>query len=184
VDYFSKGAMLRMEPEQAAKGRGGGVVIQDNNSKKMIVLMDAQKSYMEMPIRNASVEGDGRGGKKARAEQKAKVTKTGKTETILGYSCEQYLVKSGQSEMEVWITKDLGPFFGMVGPGGGTAVWEKEAKTQGGFPMRVIGKDKEGKEDYRMDVTKVEKKTLSASLFAPPSGYKKMDMPMGMPFGR
>jgi hypothetical protein len=40
------------------------------------------------------------------------VEKTGKTMEILGYNCEQYIVKDEDgSESEIWATKALGAFF-------------------------------------------------------------------------
>ena len=43
---------------------------------------------------------------------------------------------------------------------------------------RVIQRSKEGApEDMRLEVTKVEKSKLAESLFLPPEGYQKFEMP-------
>jgi hypothetical protein len=40
---------------------------------------------------------------------------------------------------------------------------------------------KDGKDEVALEATKVERKSLDASLFAPPASYKKMEMNMKMP---
>lgn len=65
------------------------------------------------------------------------------------------------------------------GPGGGGAVpqaWERALAGKDLFPLRVVARDKGGKEDFRLEATAIEKQTLAAALFAPPAGYQKLDM--------
>ena len=45
------------------------------------------------------------------------------------------------------------------------------------FPMRVVGSSADGKETFRLEVTAVEKKSLPASDFQVPPGWKKFEMP-------
>jgi hypothetical protein len=58
------------------------------------------------------------------------------------------------------------------------AKWEEALKgSKGGFPLRVISHDAKGKETFRMEAKKIEPGPLPDSLFAPPAGYQKFEMP-------
>jgi hypothetical protein len=182
VKYLVKGDAMRMEMQSP---RGEMAMIFNMKERKLITLMPQMNSYMERTIDTAAQTPQG--GKKP------EFTKTGKTEKILGYDCEQYIVKEEKTETEVWAAKGLGTFMrpGMGGPMGGgrggmgageaASSWVQEIRSKGFFPLRAVTKNAEGKEESRMEVTKVEKKSLDASLFKAPEGWQKMEMPM---FGR
>lgn len=110
--------------------------------------------------------------------------KTGEKETILGYSAEKYLASSSDGKTDLWLAEGLGSF--MMAHGGGPMggkrgaaapqAWERALAGKDLFPVRVVGHDKDGKENFRMEVTAVEKKPLRDSLFTPPAGYQKFDL--------
>jgi hypothetical protein len=130
------------------------------------------QAYAEMTLKDGPAKGSGA------KESEPVVKKTGKTETILGYRCEQILITHGGKETEVWATKGLGRFI-QLDPGGGTAsAWERELASGDMFPLRVIEKDAKGKRVSAMEVTAVEKKSLSDSLFKVPANFNKLDIPM------
>ncbi|MBI3568161.1 MAG: DUF4412 domain-containing protein [Gemmatimonadetes bacterium] len=164
LDYLVKGSKLRME---MAGGRGGPmVVIFDMAERKMLMMMDAQKMYMEQSIPDPAPI--------AEKAKPAKIARTGKTETIAGYTCEHVIVtEADASTSDVCVAKGLGTW---RMPGGGRGGPPKEPEWQsglgdGGFPLKVQKGDK-----VMVEVTKVDKKTLDAALFAPPAGYQKFDM--------
>lgn len=180
MKYFVKGDFIRMETQSP---RGEMAIIMDSKNKKTIMLMPQMQSYMERTI-DAPTQGDAK---------KSEITKTGKTEKILGYDCEQFIMKGEKGETEMWAAKGLGTFtrLGMGGPGGPggrrggmggggqmAAAWEEEFRTKGYFPMRVVSLGADGKEESRLEVKKIEKKELDAALFKVPEGWQKMDMPM------
>ena len=51
----------------------------------------------------AEISSDVEDGKESYAE-----FKTGKTKTILGYSCDEYLIKDGGTEARMWVSEKLG----------------------------------------------------------------------------
>ena len=51
--------------------------------------------------------------------------------------------------------------------------WARELSRQGAFALRVA--DTTGVAVW--EVTRIEKKVLDAALFAPPHGYRRMEMP-------
>ena len=80
MDWYLKGDKGRME---MSRGEGRtSVMIFDATTRTMQMAMPGQKSYMEF-----SLAGE-RGEHLAQAFENQVVERTGKTETIAGYSCE------------------------------------------------------------------------------------------------
>ena len=50
--------------------------------------------------------------------------------------------------------------------------WAVALTTQKAFPLRVVVHDKMGKEEYRAEATRADRKKLDDALFHPPSAYK------------
>jgi hypothetical protein len=154
--------------------------IMDMKKLEMIMLMPKEKMYMVMPMKQ-TIE-------KAAASADIKdpnIEKTGRTETILGYKCDEYVTKDKNSTTEIWLAEGLGSFMGMGDNGGGgmfgkkkaAASWEEKFKGKPGFPLRVVTRDGKSKETFRMEATKIEPGSLPTSLFQPPSGWEKLQMP-------
>jgi hypothetical protein len=179
LDYSIKGQKLRMDIK--AEGRDA-TMIMDTAKMEMLMLMPEQKMYMTMPMKKPVEQAMAKQG-----ESTADVELTGKTETILGYKCNQILVKDKGTVTEVWAAEGLGAFMGMGNNGGGgpfggrksanAAKWEEVLKGKGGFPLRVISHDPSGKQTFKMEATKIEPGALPDSLFVPPAGYEKFAMP-------
>jgi hypothetical protein len=170
MTYMIKGEKVRMEYE--GQPRMKGVVLLDGKENKAYMLISQMNAYMELPAGQA-LEG---------TRTKPAITKTGKTQKILGYDCEQLIIKDAGTVTEAWVTKAIGKFqkFGM---GGGMQQekqddWQDNLAGSGMFPVRVVTKEGDT-ETSKMEVTKIEKKSLDASLFKIPEGYRKMNMPMG-----
>jgi hypothetical protein len=181
LDYSIKGQKLRMDMN--AEGNPVATIM-DMAKLEMIMLMPSEKMYMVQPIKKP-VEA---AADKA-VQNTADVEVTGKTEVILGYTCNQVLIKDKGTVTEAWLAEGLDGFQGLGAPGGGgggmfggkksanAAKWEEALKGKGGFPLRVISRDGKGKETYRMEATKVAPGPLPDSLFAPPSDFQKFQMP-------
>jgi hypothetical protein len=111
-------------------------------------------------------------------------------ETVAGYECDGYRVSVGGGPREdLWVTRKI-DLAGEMGP----AVWKefddlsREMKNmrmdsgdyeesaeyrkimEGGYPMKFV----DGGSGLVREVTLVEKKTISASLFEEPKGYEKV----------
>lgn len=176
-----KGTAVRTDME----GLPGGMIM-DFSKKEMIMLMDEQRMYMVHPIKPSDIPQDIK-DKAAAADPDVEVT--GKTETILGYQCNQIIVKDGKTVTEMWVAEGLGMFAGMGSPGGGggmfggkrdaavSAKWERALKGKGGFPLRVISRNPAGKETFKMEATKIAKGGVSDADFLPPKDYQKFQMP-------
>jgi hypothetical protein len=185
INYTMKGRKLRMDMN--AEGQATSMIM-DMEKLEMMMIMPAQQMYMLMPIKQPAGQGVEHAGNNP--GMAADIERTGKTEKILGYACEQILVtdKTKGTITEMWIAQGLGMFMGVSGGGGGpfggrggggppaTSKWEEVLKGKGGFPLRVISRDASGKQSFKMEATKIDPSSQPDSLFAPPEGYRKFDM--------
>lgn len=181
MDYSIKGQKLRMDI--SADGNQIATIM-DMDKLEMTMLMPEQQMYMVHPIKKP-LEKAGEVADKSTAE----IEVTGKTETILGYKCSQVLIKDKGTVTEAWLAEGLAAFQGLGAPGGGgggmfggkkganAAKWEEALKGKSGFPLRVITRDAKSKETFKMEATKVEPGPLPDSLFVPPAGFQKFQMP-------
>ena len=186
INYTMKGRKMRMDMN--AEGHPTSMIM-DMEKLEMMMMMPEQNMYMLMPIKQPARQAGEHAGNNP--GMGGDIERTGKTEKILGYICEQILVTDKAKGMvtEMWIAEDLGMFMGMGGGGGGpfggrggggppaTAKWEEVLKGKSGFPLRVISRDASGKQSFKMEATKIDPGSQPDSLFAPPAGYRKFQMP-------
>jgi outer membrane lipoprotein-sorting protein len=150
------------------------------------LLMPERNMYMVMPLKQPT---ERQLAKQERHAVNLDVNTTGKTDTILGYKADQIVVtdKEKGTTTEMWVAEGLGTFMGM-GSGGASpfaarqnpaaaAKWEEALQGKDGFPLRVVSHDAKGKETFKMEATKIEPGPLPESLFVPPAGYQKFEMP-------
>ncbi len=182
VNYSIKSPKMRMEVNE---GQHAATMIMDTEKLEMLVLIEQQHMYMVMPMKKPVEQAIDKSG-----DRDVDIQVTGKTDTILGYKCNQVLItdKSSGTVTECWLASDLGTFmgFGSGGGGGGPfggrkaaagAKWEEALKGKVGFPLRIIAHDAKGKETFKLETTKLEPGSLPAALFVPPADYKKFNMP-------
>jgi hypothetical protein len=178
LSYQMKHDKIRME--LAGQKQMGGMIM-DLGKRETLMIMEEQRMYMVMAMPDVAAQA-------AEAkEEDVKLEKTGKKETILGYTAEQYLATTKGQKTELWLAEGLGTFMSMPdgnpmgggrkgGGSGASRAWERALAGKELFPLRVVGLDQAGKESFRMEVTAIEKKSLPDSLFSPPDGYQKFDM--------
>jgi hypothetical protein len=187
-----KGTKTRTE---VSDGKQTTAMILDATAGTMTVLMPPKKQYMVMDMKTM---GQGLGGLLGRGHKDTgsgggasatmpAIKATGRKETIAGHECEYY-VMGDKGETEICSAKGLGMFMmGQSPMGGGSASLAAVAAmstnpdavklfADGFFPLKVVNV-KGGKNEVVIEATRVEKKTLDASLFAPPPDYTEMKMP-------
>ena len=197
MTYFLKGQHTRIETKAAESPEGQAVMLWDLEAAKMTTLIPSRKMYMTMDLKETAegLKGATKEMKKSEGEEEAKfpkLTPTGKTETIAGYSCEHWLMGEKQ-EIDMCVAKGLG-YFGMGGQTGGgfgsaknlmfnpkllaaAAAHPEWVKfLQGGaFPLKLTAM-KDGKAQMTMEATRIERKALDDSLFTIPPDYKELNM--------
>jgi hypothetical protein len=157
---------------------------------EMYNLMPQQKMYMVFKIPTE----DDLKTKPETATPEYTVEKTGKTQKILGYKCEQMIFTMKDFSSEVWGTDELGTYMSASAAQAtskklnknqasaqAAQAWQKALSGKNFFPLLTITSKKDKKGTFapfmRMEVTSVEKKKLDDSLFVPPSDYKQFEMP-------
>ena len=153
----------------------GTTMIYRRDRKVMWTLLDSEKSYFEVLL-NADRELGS--DQPSSNESRPALKRTKKTRTILGYPCDQFVVREEDVETEFWGTKKLAPlastinhvFAGNTEEGG--KGWEDEITKMGYFPL-VAKTRLEGKIVESSEVTRIEQRKLPAELFEVPPGYRK-----------
>ena len=194
MTYFLKGKNTRIETKVPNLPDGSAVMLFDLDGGKIVTLMPSRKMYLTMDMKAAAE--DMKKMKKAHGQENPefpKLTETGKTETIAGYTCEHWLMGEEQ-DIDMCVAKGLG-YFGMGGQSsGGMGSWKNlvfspkmlaEAAAHpewvkflngGAFPLK-LSVMQDGKATMTMEATRIEKKSLDDSLFVIPTDYKAISMP-------
>jgi len=180
--FMSKGTRTRME--MASPGMPGTmVVLMDNTTMMMQVVMQSMGMYLEMDMKKMA-ESAPSGG----AANTASIEKTGTSDEIAGIKCDNYRMKSGDGpETEACIATGMGYFMGgMENPMGGRGRasagpnWAALARDfkDGMLPLRTRMM-RNGTWVTIMEAVSVVSKALEDSLFRLPEGLRKMPMPGG-----
>jgi hypothetical protein len=183
-----KDQKLRAEiPQVGTKPMPKGHIVLNTPEKKLYVVMDEQKQIIVVDLNKTGEqfksfgEGMPKGphGKSGEAKPPPKVTKTGVTDKVIGITCENWDVTQETRKMATLCIADQGAsWFHLPITGIPTEyAWAMELFDGKHFPMRMIAYDeKTGAEQARIELTKFEKKTLAASIFEMPAGYKMVDV--------
>jgi hypothetical protein len=176
ITYLLKDQLVRTEI--AGGSQGSAVAIMDFENNKTILLIKEMQMYMEAPLDsiNDTPSPD------LKQASSINVEKTGKTMEILGYNCEQYIVKDEDgSESEIWATKALGAFFpiGKMGKNKSAPkeTWETLMADEDIFPLKVTQHSHTGVPKFQMTAESIEEKTVSDDQFQVPAGFNKFEMP-------
>ena len=189
-----KGDKVRADvPEELAKenpmGRGApaGKIygILKGGEKKAFVVMEAQKQAIVFDLNKfaekiksspPSLNGGPPGA--PGGKEPPKVTKTGKTEKVAGFECENWDVVNPDGAKASVCVGNQGPsWFSLPLTGIATEhAWMAELLDGKHFPLRVVVFEKSGAEQGRMEVTKIEKKSVDAAKFEIPAGFQTMDL--------
>jgi hypothetical protein len=163
ITYYVKNGKMRADFETE---RGTMSMILDPAAEKSIMLMPQMKMFMENDLSKAMDKADEK-------QSDAKVTRTGKTETVAGHKCEIVTVTSKDGdEADICAASDLGTFMMMRRPGSPPPAWARGMENM--FPLKVTPKGK----PTTLVVTKIDPKTVDPSLFQVPADYKPMNMGM------
>ena len=171
---FVKGNHWRLHGFEQGRGEKDGAIVGDDKGQVML-FMPSRRAYMRQPVATDIDQ----------AGDLVTFTKSGRSETVAGTSCEYYTIQfknSDKMDRQFCVATDLG-FVGFapevrvheglasVGIG---AVARK--KFPGGFlVLKAI--DKSGKVVFA--ATKLERKSLGSDMFEPGSGWR--EAPTGRP---
>ena len=136
------------------------LIIYDSEKDAVINIMDDSKTYMVMSSK--FMERFGKGVSDEEPEASGAIEKTGKTETILGYTCEQYRAKDNDMEVLLWLTKELGVDYSVFAKNMAKIMRNNKqqlpkgvADMPGGMMLRMESTDVKGRNTYMMEATTV-----------------------------
>ena len=172
MNYFTNGTDIKIEMLNEGSELGSFI----KSGDKTIILMQAQKMYMEINddfIKNLP------NMKEEQSEKEVKISKTGETKNINGFNCEKWIISNEEYNVEAWVTDQLGDFTILSNPMGSgyNPLWGPVFEQGGFFPILVVSKDEDDSEN-KFEVLEVEKQKLTKELFMPTSDYTKMNFPM------
>ena len=168
--YYVKGDKVRLDEIGSKSKKVEGSFIIDLKTSSMVSLSHERKLYIEQaPGTPAVVNG------------KPVVTKTGNTKTIQGMKCSEYVVKNDEEKVQVtyWLASGKYDFFSKL-----LKILNRKDKSEvyfgqltgveGMFPYLSSQVNLEtGKEEVKMEVAKVDKKTVDNTMFEIPKTYQK-----------
>jgi hypothetical protein len=169
VLFFTKGGKLRVEIP-APNGTVSHSIF-DPATSKVYFIAENQHMVMERTIPPLPPH----------TAASPTVTRTGKHETISGYDCEDWNIASPDgSRSAVCVASGISFFdFAGVAARPGVASWADELRAANGFPLRAVETDASGKELSRLEVTRVDPRSLIDETFQIPQGYAVMSAEKG-----
>jgi hypothetical protein len=184
VNVMIKTGRIRFDmPKTEGRPPTRGYMVINSTDKKVMMVDDDKKTAMVFDLSKLGAQLGQMGvptTPQAAAAQTTppKITKTGHTDTIAGYSCEDYDITNADGKRaRVCVSETAASWFDVVANAmPGDMMWAKGFLDGRKFPLRVIGFEATGAEQGRMEVTKLEKKPLADALFVPPPGYRVVDL--------
>ncbi len=162
-----------------AKDLGKAYVLVTPADKKLYAVMDAKKQAVLIDMDKLAAQAKSMGAAHAPAAGSAppgQVTKTGKTDTVAGYQCEIWHVTSQKSVGDLCIAQQGTSWFHLPLTGmPAEYAWASEITDGKHFPLRFVASEN-GAEQGRIEVTSIQKKTLSADQFTVPPGYAILNL--------
>ncbi|MFI5164148.1 MAG: DUF4412 domain-containing protein, partial [Bacteroidia bacterium] len=168
--YYIKGDKVRLDEIGSKSKKAEGSFIIDLKTNQILSLSHDRKLYIEQGSGNPAV-----------MTGKADVKKTGNTKTLQGMKCTEYVVRNDDEKVQVtyWMAGTNFDFFfkllKVLNRKDKSSVYVQQITgAEGSFPFLSSQLNLEtNKEEVKMEVTKVEKKTVDASKFEVPKDYQK-----------
>jgi Domain of unknown function (DUF4412) len=168
--YYIKGDHVRLDEIGNKSKKTEGSFIIDLKANSMIALNIERKLYSEQSS-----------GTPTAIDRKADVKKTNNIKTIQGMKCSEYIVKNAAEKIQVtyWMASNNFDFFfkllKVLNRKDKSAVYVQQITgAEGMFPFLSSQVNLEtNKEEVKMEVTKIEKKTIDVSKFETPKDYQR-----------
>ena len=139
------------------------------DAKKQVISIDFDKFANQAKALNAA-HGSPSGG------VPPQVTKTGKLDTVAGYSCEIWHVAQEKASSDLCIAEQGTSWWKLPLAGvPAELAWATEIADGKHFPLRLVMTEN-GAEQGRIEVTSIQKKPLPADSFVVPAGYNVVDL--------
>lgn len=169
----AKGDKLRFDVTSQTGETSYGIY--DPAANKVTMVMDAQKSYMDLDFTKASAQ-------PSTSPDTATASQTGKKDKVAGIDCDVWSATDASGKRsEVCVAQGIAFFdLGALRSGKGSSGMAKQLNEKKLFPLRSVDYDAKGGEISRSEVVSIEKKKIDDAEFTVPSDYKKLDLPSMM----
>ena len=168
--YYIKGDKVRVDEVGAKFEKSEGSYLIDLKANTVVAVSSERKMYFNQPPSTIP----------PMLKCKPEVTKTSNTKMIHEFKCTEYIVKCTEEKTQIsyWMAAGKFDFFDrmvrLLNRKDKSAVYFLQITgTQGMFPFVSIENTIGGGEKTRMEVTKIQKKSVDASKFEIPKGYTK-----------
>ncbi len=146
--------------------------------KKLYLVLDAKKQVISVDFDKFANQAKALSAAHGRPPggTPPQVTKTGKTDTVAGYSCEIWHIAQEKTASDVCVAEQ-GTSWWKLPLAGVPAefAWASEIADGKHFPLRLVTTEN-GAEQGRIEVTSIQKKPLPADAFVVPAGYNVIDL--------
>ncbi len=195
----TKGQKIRVDVADPANPTQQAAFVIDAGTHTRTILLPSQKKYITIPESMVGAMGKmgggmgmgGNGAADAGTPPKYTFTKTGRTETVAGVSCEVIhgtgTANDGKTvEGDVCVAKGVGfnpgawaQLGGGQAPGHANMDAIRDAIGPGNGVLKMTS-TKDGKQEFDLEVTKIDRSSPSDATFTPPADYTAISMG-GMP---
>ncbi len=171
TSFEMKGGKVRTE----TKGVPTIVNITDTEAKKHWTINHATHTYVELDLAKPPPSSP------LLVKSTSKARNLGRSDTVAGHSCNLWELTNTLSTTELCINPGLSlAALGSNGPFS-TFATSDDAWSEvllHGFPLRMIMTDASGTQTMRMEVTRIDERSVPDSEFAIPPGYTKTPSPI------
>lgn len=162
VNYSFGDQVIKMDPANQEIS-----TIIDSKNEVMILLNHQQKTATVMSTKMMEMAMKQQATNQNTDKPAAKITKTGRTKTILGYKCEEIIIES-DSKIEVWVTSETGIDISNVfaSMAKATMLQIPGEAISGGVLMEMTSYNAEGKAETHMLMTALSKESKTVNIGA------------------
>ena len=168
--YYIKGYLVRIDEIGSKSHKSEGTFLIDMDQKTMKSLNHERKLYMDQPTPPAPT-----------LKGKCNVTK-GETKDLQGYKCVGYIVTNTEENTKIsyWLADGKFSFFEKLlrqlnRKDKSSVYFLQIPSIKNAFPMLSIQQSLDGKDQMRLEVTKITKKEIDPSMFELPRDYNKFE---------
>ena len=166
---LAAGGSQKRDPHAPSKYRST-ILQRLSEPDKMYMFNEENKTYSVLDLKKARES-------EARSPQNYKVAKTGR-DTVAGLSCDKAVITGPtRSQIEVCVTRELAPssaWMSVMNRERSGFLGALRANGIDGFPIRMTTRDPNNKNIVSTyELVRVEKKSLPASTFEIPAGYRE-----------
>ncbi len=169
--YYIKGNQVRIDEIGTKSHKVEGTFLIDMDKKTMHSLNHERKLFMDQATPNPPV-----------IKGTCKVKKGTESKNLQGYKCTEYTVTNTEENVKItyWLADGKFSFFDKLlkqlnRKDKGSLYFLQIPDTKNMFPMLSIQENLEGATQVRLEVTKITKKDIDASMFEIPKGYTKFE---------